>query len=273
MTTAGSQAVYRAAASPWPERFARLGLAARGVLFIVVGILAFRVALGHYRGQASQNGALQEIAAQPGGKILVWIVAIGLIGYSLWRLLSAALGPVADPVATDAKQRVKALAEGLGYGAVAIIAVKVATGSASSSSGGGGQKQTATVLSWPGGQFLVGLAAVVIIGVGLYYIHDGWTADFTKELKVGEMSPKARKAVIALGRFGRVAQGIVFCTIGVLVMIAAVQFDPNKAKGLDGALKTLVGQPFGQWLLGFIALGLIAYGVYGLAEAKLRRVS
>ena len=121
--------------------------------------------------------------------------------------------------------------------------------------------------------FLVGLAALVIVGVGLYYIHDGWTADFTKELKVGEMSPKARKAVIVLGRFGRIAQGIVFCTIGVLVMIAAVQYDPDKAKGLDGALKTLAGQPYGKWLLVFIALGLLAYGVYGLAEAKLRRVS
>ncbi|HEY7101516.1 MAG TPA: DUF1206 domain-containing protein [Mycobacteriales bacterium] len=273
MTTTGSQVINRAAANPWPERFARLGLAARGVLFIVIGILTFRVALGHFEDQASQNGALQQIASQPGGKVLVWIVAIGLIGYALWRLVSAAFGPVADPVATGAKQRVKALAEGIGYGAVAVIAVKVATGSGSSSSGGSGSKQAATVLSWPGGQFLVGLAAVVIIGVGLYYIYDGWTADFTKELKVGEMSPKARKAVIALGRFGRVAQGMVFCTIGVLVMIAAVTYDPDKAKGLDGALKTLVGEPFGQWLLGFIALGLVAYGVYGLAEAKLRRIS
>ena len=273
MTTTGSQAVHRAAASPWPERFARLGLAARGVLFIVIGILALRVAFGHYEDQASQSGALQQIASQPGGQILVWIVAIGLIGYSLWRLLSAALGPVADPVATDAKQRVKALAEGIGYGAVAIIAVKVATGTASSSSGGGGQKQTATVLSWPGGQFLVGLAALVIIGIGLFFVYDGWTADFTKELKLGGMSPTARKAVIALGRFGRIAQGVVFGVIGVLVMIAAVQYDPDKAKGVDGALKTLAGEPYGRWVLGAIALGFLAYGVYGLAEAKLRRVS
>ena len=272
MTTTGSQAVHRAAASPWPERFARLGLAARGVLFIVIGILAFRVAFGHYEDQASQNGALHQIASQPGGKVLVWIVAIGLIGYALWRLVSAAFGPVADPVATDAKQRVKALAEGIGYGAVAVIAVKVATGSSSSSSGGG-QKQAATVLSWPGGQFLVGLVAVVIIGVGLYYIHDGWTADFTKELKLGELSPTARKAVIALGRFGRVAQGVVFGIIGVLVMVAAVQFDPDKAKGLDGALKALAAEPYGRWVLAIIALGFLAYGVYGLTEAKLRRVS
>jgi len=272
VTTTGGQAVRRAADNPWAERFARLGLAARGVLYIVIGILAFRIAFGHFGDQASQNGALQEISAQPGGLVLVWIVAIGLIGYSLWRLASAALGPVADPVATDAKQRVKALAEGIGYGAVAIIAVKVATGSGSSSSGGG-QKQTATVLSWPGGQLLVGLVGLLIIGVGLFFVYDGWTADFTKELKLGGMSPTARKAVIALGRFGRIAQGVVFGIIGLLVMVAAVQYDPDKAKGLDGALKTLAAQPYGKWLLAIVALGFLAYGVYGLAEAKLRRVS
>jgi hypothetical protein len=251
---------------------ARLGLAARGVLYIVIGILAFRIAFGHVKDQASQNGALQEIDSQPGGKVLIWIIAIGLIGYSLWRLLSAALGPVADPVATDAKQRIKALAEGIGYGAVAVIAVKIATGSGSSSSGGG-QKKTAMVLSWPGGQFLVGVGGLIIIGVGVFFVYDGWKADFIKELKLGGMSPTARKAVILLGRFGRIAQGVVFGIIGLLVVVAAVQFDPNKARGLDGALKTLVSQPYGKWLLSIVALGLIAYGIYGLAEARLRRIS
>jgi hypothetical protein len=272
VTTTGTQAARRAAANPWSERLARLGLGARGVLFVVIGILALRVALGHSEDQASQNGALQEIAAKPGGQVLVWIIAIGLIGYSLWRLLSAAFGPVADPVATDAKQRVKALAEGIGYGAVAVIAVKVAVGSGSSSSGGGGQKQTAMVLSWPGGQFLVGAVGLIIIGVGAFFVYDGWKADFTKELKLGGMSPTARKTVIALGRFGRIAQGLVFGIIGVLVLVAAVQYDPNRARGLDGALKTLAGEPYGPWLLGLVALGFIAYGLYGLAESKLRRV-
>jgi hypothetical protein len=242
------------------------------VLYIVIGILAFRVALGHSEDQASQNGALQEIASKPGGQVLVWIIAVGLIGYALWRLLSAALGPVADPVATDAKQRIKALAEGIGYGAIAVIAVKVAVGSASKSSGGGQQK-TAMVLGWPGGQFLVGLVGLIIIGVGAFFLYDGWKADFSKELKLGGMSPGARKGVITLGRVGRIAQGVVFVIIGVLVVIAAVQYDPDKAQGLDGALKTLVSQPFGPWLLGIVAVGFIAYGLYGLAEAKLRRVS
>jgi hypothetical protein len=271
-TTAGTSGnVTRAANNKWAERLTRLGLGARGVLYIVIAILAFRIAFGHYEDQASQNGALQEIASKPGGQVLVWIVAVGLIGYALWRLLSAALGARIDPVATDAKQRVKALAEGVGYGAISVIAVKVAAGSGSSSSGGG-QKQTATVLSWPGGQFLVGLAALVVIGIGAFFVYDGVKADFTKELMLGRLSHNTRKAVVTLGRAGRIAQGVVFGIIGVLVMIAAVQYDPDQAKGVDGALKTLVGQPYGPWLLAIIAVGLLAYGLYGLAEAKLRKV-
>jgi hypothetical protein len=269
---AGSQQqVARAANNKWAERLTRLGLGARGVLYIVIAILAFRVAFGHREDQASQNGALQEISSKPGGQVLVWIIAIGLIGYSLWRLLSAALGARVDPVATDAKQRVKALAEGIGYGAVAVIAVKVAVGSGSSS-GGGGEQKTAMVLGWPGGQFLVGLAGVIALGVGAFFVIDGVKADFTKELKLGGMSPGARKGVITLGRVGRIAQGVVFGIIGVLILVAAVQYDPDKAKGLDGALKTLAAEPYGPWLLGLVALGLLAYGLYGLAEAKLRRV-
>jgi hypothetical protein len=263
--------VTRAANNKWAERLTRLGLGARGVLYIVIAILAFRVAFGHREDQASQNGALQEIASKPGGQILTWIIAIGLIAYALWRLLSAALGARIDPIATDAKQRVKALAEGIGYGAVAIIAVKIATGSGSSS-GGGGQQKTAMVLDWPGGQFLVGLAGVVAIGIGAFFVYDGVKADFTKELKLGGLSPTARKSVIMLGRVGRVAQGVVFGIIGVLIVTAAVQYDPDKAKGLDGALKSLVTQPYGPWLLGLVALGLLAYGLYGIAEAKLRKV-
>jgi Domain of Unknown Function (DUF1206) len=269
--TTGGQAVRRTANSPWAERLTRLGLGARGVLYIVIAILALRVAFGHYEDQANQNGALQEIASKPGGQVLVWIIAVGLIGYALWRLLTAAFGAGVDPIATDAKQRIKALAEGVAYGAIAAIAVKVAIGSASNSSGGGAKK-TAMVLGWPGGQFLVGLVGVIAIGAGAFFVYDGVKADFTKELKLGGVSPTTRKSVIALGRAGRIAHGVVLGIIGVLIIVAAVNYDPDQAKGLDGALKSLVGQPYGQVLLTIVALGLLAYGLYGLAEAKLRKV-
>lgn len=261
----------RTANNRWAERLTRLGLGARGVLYIVIAVLALRVAFGHYQDQASQNGALQEIASKPGGQILVWIIAVGLIGYALWRLATAAFGAGVDPVATDAKQRIKALAEGIGYGVIASLAIKVATGSSSSSSGGGQQK-TAMVLSWPGGQFLVGLVGVIAIAVGAFFIYDGIKADFTKELTFGGQSASTRKAVVTLGRVGRIAHGVVFGIIGVLIVVAAVQYDAAKAKGVDGALKALVSQPYGQVLLSIVALGLLAYGLYGLAEAKFRKV-
>jgi uncharacterized protein DUF1206 len=270
-TTTGGQAVRRTANSRWADRLTRLGLGARGVLYIVIAILALRVAFGHYEDKASQNGALQEIASKPGGQVLVWIIAVGLIGYALWRLLTAAFGAGVDPIATDAKQRIKALAEGVAYGVIAVIAVKVATGSASRSSGGGQQK-TAMVLGWPGGQLLVGAVGVIAIAVGGFFVYDGVKADFTKELKLGGQSPTTRKSVIALGRAGRIAHGVVFGIIGVLIILAAVNYDPDQAKGLDGALKSLVGQPYGQVLLTIVALGLLAYGLYGLAEAKFRKV-
>jgi hypothetical protein len=270
--SSGTQAVRRATSgSPWPERFARFGLGARGVLYIVLGILAIRVAFGHSE-KANQSGALQEIASNPGGAVLIWLVAVGLVGFALWRLASALFGPAADPSATKTKDRVKALAEAIGYGAISVAAIKIAVNGASSGGSGSSSKQAAAVLSWPGGQFLVGLIGVVIIGVGLYFLYDGWKADFTKELKVGTVSPTVRKSVIVLGRVGRIARGVVFVVLGVLVVVAAVQFDPAKANGLDGALKTLAAQPYGKWLLTAVALGLIAFGLSGLAESKLRRV-
>ncbi|HEX6754859.1 MAG TPA: DUF1206 domain-containing protein [Mycobacteriales bacterium] len=270
--TTGTQAVRQAAASPWPERLARLGLAARGVLYIVIGILAVRIAFGQGGARANQSGALREVAAQPFGRALVWVIAVGLVGYALWRLLTALLGRSADPAATGAKERVKALAEGIGYGSVAVLALKVALGSSSSGSSGSGSQKAATVLSWTGGQFLVGAVGVLIAGVGLYLAVEGWRADFTKELNLFRVGPTARRIVIQLGRFGRIARGAAFVLIGILVVVAAVTYDPSKAQGLDGALRTLAQQPFGSWLLAAVAVGFVAFGCYGLAESRLRRI-
>jgi hypothetical protein len=241
------------------------------VLYIVIGILAVRIAFGQGRERANQNGALKEVAAQPFGKVLVWVIAIGLVGYALWRLLTALLGSAADPAATSAKERVRALAEGVGYGAVAVLALKVAIG-ASSASSGSGSKRAAAVLSWTGGQFLVGAVGVLIAGVGAYLVLEGWRADFTKELNLFRTGPAARKLVIQLGRFGRIARGAAFMLVGILIVVAAVTYDPNKAQGLDGALRTLAQQPFGTWLLALVALGFVAFGCYGLAESRLRRM-
>jgi hypothetical protein len=273
--TSGTQAAQRAASGPWPERLARLGLAARGVLYVILGVLAVQIAFGDSGEQASQSGALQEVADQPFGSVLLWLIVVGLVGYALWRLLTALLGARSDPTATEGKDRVKALAEGVGYGSVAVVALRIALSDGSSGGGGGGggaQENTATALSWPGGQLLVGAVGLLVIGVGIYFIWEGWRAKFTDELKLHEVGPTASKVVVQLGRIGRIARGIAFVLIGGFIVAAAVTYDPDKAKGLDGALKSLVDEPYGVVLLVLVGLGLIAYGCYGLAESKLRRV-
>jgi uncharacterized protein DUF1206 len=272
--TAGTQGVARAATGHWPERLARLGLAARGVLYVILGVLALRIAFGERGEQASQSGALQEVASQPFGQVLIWVVAVGLIAYALWRLATAALGTRTDPTAHKGSTRFKALLEGIGYGSVAVLAVRIAAGGSGGSSQGrgGASGWTAEVLDWPAGPLLVGVVGALIVGAGSYLVWEGWRADFTQELKLGEVGPGAGRAVVQLGRVGRIARGASFALIGALFVAAAVTYDPSKAKGLDGALKTLVGEPYGVWLLGAIAVGLIAYGLYGLAESRLRRI-
>ena len=274
--TSGTQAAQRAASGPWPERLARMGLAARGVLYLVLGVLAVQIAFGDRGEEASQSGALNEVADQPFGSVLIWLIVVGLFGYALWRLVTALLGARSDPSATEGKDRVKALAEGIGYGSVAVVALRIALsdGSSGGSSGGGGgaEENTATVLSWPGGQLLVGAAGLLVIGVGIYFIWEGWRTKFTDELKLHEVGPTARKVVVQLGRTGRIARGIAFVLIGGFLVAAAVTYDADKAKGLDGALKSLVDEPYGVVLLVLVGLGLVAYGCYGLAESKLRRV-
>ncbi|MFL6130225.1 MAG: DUF1206 domain-containing protein [Mycobacteriales bacterium] len=271
-----AQAAYRTTHGPWPERLTRLGLACRGVLYIVLGILAIGIALGNGDQRANQKGALQEVAAQPFGQVLIWVVALGLAAYALWRLATAAFGMRADPAATKASARVKALLECIGYGTVAALAVRIAaTGGSSSQPGGGDQGPrsfTETVLEWPAGQWLVGLVGALIVGAGAYLVVEGWRADFTKELALGRVGPTLRRTAIQLGRVGRIARGIAFALIGLLIVDAAVTYDPSKAKGLDGTLRTVAAQPFGTWLLVLIALGLIAFGAYGLLESRLRRL-
>jgi len=268
--------VTSAATGPWADRLTRVGLAARGALYIVLGILALRIAFGDRSQPANQNGALQEVAHQPFGQVLIWVVAVGLVAYALWRLATAALGTRADPSATKASARVKALLEGIGYGIVAVAAVRIAASSGSGGQGSGGQRAqgvTAKVLEWPAGSLLVAVAGALIVGAGLYLAVEGWRADFTKELALGKVGPTLRKVAVQLGRFGRIARGAAFALIGGLIIAAAVTYDPAKAKGLDGALKTVAAEPYGTWLLVLIALGLVAYGVYGLLESRLRRLA
>jgi hypothetical protein len=263
------QAAQQTVDNPWIERLARLGYAVRGLLYGVVGVLALAVALGRGGATTDKNGALATIAAQPYGKFLLVLIVIGLIGYSLWGFIRALLDPLNR--GTDPKgiaQRIGYAVSGLSYGALILPTVGLITGSGNGGAGSGPQDWTAKLMEQPFGPWLVGLVGLIGVAGGLGQIAQGVTTDFKKDFKLGEMSATERTAFTWIGRLGLVARGIVFALLGLFLVQAALNTDPNRAKGLDGALQTLAQQPFGPWLLGFVALGLVAFGLYSLMSAR-----
>lgn len=263
----GGEKVARSSGFEW---LARAGFAARGAVYVIIGILAIKLALGTGGANASQQGALRTIAAQPFGKVLLILVAIGLGGYALWRLVHALLGH--GPEDSDSGvDRVAALASGIVYAGLCAIAVQILLGAGGGSSGGA-QKTTAGVLGWPAGTWLVGIAGVVLIGVGLYQGYRGITKDFLEDSKTEQMSSRVRTWIEWIGTFGHLARMVVFVLVGVFLIKAAVDYNPSKAVGLDGALAKVDHASYGPLLLGIVAAGLIAFGVHSLSDARYRRL-
>jgi Domain of Unknown Function (DUF1206) len=252
------------------EVLARAGFVSRGVVYGVIGILAVKLAIGAGGKTTDQSGALRTIAHQPFGKALLVLVAIGLAGYSLWRLLHALLGH--GPERSDSGfERLAALGSGIAYGAICALAVEILLGSRGSTSGHP-SKATAGVLGWPAGRWLVGIAGAVLIGIALYQLYRGLAQDFLKDAKTEKMSHATRTAYKWLAICGHVARAVVFGLVGFFVIKAAVDFNPGKAVGLDGALAKLAHQSYGSALLGIVAAGLVAFAAYSLADARYRRI-
>jgi hypothetical protein len=252
------------------ELLSRAGFVARGLIYAIIGILALKLAFGHGGKLTDQKGALHTVAQQPFGKVLLTLLAIGLGGYSLWRLVRAAIGH--GPEGSDSGfDRVAAFASGIAYGVMCFLAVEILLG-AGGGSGGSVKKSTAGVLGWPAGTWIVGIAGVVLIGVALYQGYRGITQKFLDESKVEEMGPQVKKWISRLGTFGHLARMVVFGLVGIFVVKAAIDYKPSKAVGLDGALAKIVHHSYGPFLLGIVATGLIAFAVYSLSDARYRRI-
>jgi uncharacterized protein DUF1206 len=252
------------------ELLSRAGFVARGLIYGIIGILALKLAFGHGGKLTDQKGALHTVAQQPFGKILLTLVAIGLGGYSLWRLIRAAIGH--GPEGSDKGfDRVAAFASGIAYGAMCALAVEILLG-AGGGSGANVKKSTAGLLGWPAGTWIVGIVGVVLIGVALYQGYRGITKKFLDESKVEEMGPQVKKWISRLGTFGHLARMVVFGLVGVFLIKAAIDYEPSKAVGLDGALAKIVNHSYGPVLLGIVATGLIAFAVYSLSDARYRRI-
>jgi hypothetical protein len=260
--------------APWIKVLARLGYAARGIVYLVVGWLAIQVAIGSGGGTNSKTGALTEIAQQPFGQIMLGIVAFGLFAYTLWRLVQGIKDP--ENKGTDAKgiiTRISYIVSGLTYAGLGIAAVQIIVNSLASSGGGSSKEDwTAKLLTQPFGQWLVGVFALIIFGVAAYQFYQSYSGKFMKMFKPGELSLTVKTWIERIGRIGYGARGIVYVIISGFLIQAAISHDASEAGGLAQALSTLAQQPYGPWLLGLVAAGLFGFGVYSLVEAGYRRI-
>jgi hypothetical protein len=275
MKDRAEDALEDAADSVWLQRLARAGLVARGLLYVVVGVLASQVAAGHDETRADKQGALQAVVRQPFGRVLVLLLAVGFGGYAVWRFVEAAVGPAGEAEDTTKARfkRVGYLLRGGLYTFFFASAVKLFIWSNSVATSETAESDwTARVLDWPGGTWLVSAVGLGAIGAGLYIGWRGVSGKFRKRLKALEMGPAVRMWVRGVGTVGNVARMLIALMIGVFLIAAARSHDPEQAVGIDGALRRLADRPYGPTLLVLVAVGLAAYGVYSFAEARYRRV-
>ena len=269
------------AGTGWYEWLARTGLIAKGVSFGIVGILAFKLSLGSGGKATSREGALQSLAQNSFGKILLVFLALGFAAYAIWRFVQALAEREDAEDAGEAKGKAKKWGKRAGYvgraliyGALSLTTVRILTNSDEKQSQSQQAKQTtSTVFDLPAGRWLVGLAGLCIIGAGLWNAYRGLTRAFEDKWRVGEMSRAEHSWGSRIGVLGHLARAVVFGLVGVFITKAAIDYNAKEAIGLDGALQKLAQQSYGQWLLGLTALGLLAYGIYCLVDARYRDVS
>ncbi|MDX2357428.1 DUF1206 domain-containing protein [Dietzia sp. PP-33] len=257
-------AARSAADHPALEWLARAGYIMNGVLHLLIGWIAIRIATGSGGGEASSSGALAQIASAPGGQVVLWAGAVGFFALSLWQIVEAILG------SDKASDRLKAAAKAAVYIALGVATARFASGGSNSDSQTA-SGATAGLLGSGLGKVALVVAGVVIIGVGGYHVYTGVTKRFVEDLKRTGGGDVGR-AVIVSGQLGYIAKGIALLILGGLVIAAVVTADPEKAGGLDAALRTVGQQPFGQVLLIATGVGIALYGVYSLARSKYGRM-
>jgi hypothetical protein len=261
-------------ANPWVERLARLGYITKGIVYAIIGVLAAQLAFGTGGETTGSSGALMEIVSQPFGRILLGIVAVGLVGYTLWRLVQA--GADTEQKGSDAEgigSRLGYAVSGVIYGALAWTAIQIVMGSGGGGGGGSTQDWTARLMAQPFGRWLVGLVGLGVIGFAIYQLYKGISGSFRKKMTMQSMSDREKKTATTVGRLGLSARGVVVGMIGVFLIQAAWQADPQEAKGLGSTLQELIQQPAGPWLLGIVAIGLVAYGIYMFFMGRYRKLN
>jgi hypothetical protein len=260
-------------ASPWITALGRFGYAAKGVVYLIIGILAIQAALGRGGGTTDQQGALGQVAEAPFGQVLLALLTIGLFGYGVWRFVQAA-ADTEDEGSEPGGLLARAIYAGVGvvYLGLALSALRLLQGAGGGSGVQQTQDWTARLMGHPMGAWLVALAGAAVIANGLYQLYRAYSARFQEKLRTHAMDANQVEWVTRLGRAGYAARGVAFGLIGLFLVQAALHREPGEARGLDGALAALAEQPFGPYLLGLVAAGLAAYGAFALVEARYRRM-
>ncbi|MEV7180236.1 DUF1206 domain-containing protein [Kitasatospora sp. NPDC093679] len=248
----------------------RAGFVARGVVYVLVGVLALQIAGDRGGEEADRRGALHRIAEQPFGAVVLWALVVGFAGMALWRASTAVFGEAGE---TRTAGRVLCAGRAVFYASVCSGTLRFAAGAGEGSSSDAASRDwTAAVMSRPGGRYVVAGAGAVLLAVGVAIAVRAVQRRFLKKLDTGSMDRRVRSAVTATGVVGNVARGAVFGAAGVFVLVAAVRFDPGRAKGMDDTLRSFADGAAGPWLLVAVAAGLVLFGVFSFASARWRRL-
>lgn len=252
---------------------ARVGFGARGVVYLLIGVLALRLATGA-AAQADRGGAVRELASNPFGVVVLWVCDLGFLGLALFLLGEAAFG-ARRPGGEKAGPRISSLARGLVYGTLFVTTLLLLVGvSGKATEGDTDQSRTwtARVMGQPGGRVLIGIAGLVVVGAGVALAWKGLSRKVLRGMDLDSPVPRLRSVVTFLGVVGSAARGAVAVLVGIFFVVAAVRFDPDDAQGVDGSLRQVAQAPFGRVLLAVIAVGLVLFGLFSFCEARWRRI-
>lgn len=274
MTVANTarRGAWRVATSRPLEALIRVGFVGYGLLHLAVAWLAVQLTLGRATGDSDQGGAFRTLAGQPFGRFLMIVVTVGLAAMALWQALLAAVGHRAERGRARTFERLASLGRTVVYAALALTAYRVVAGTPTSSAQ---QQQSAAagVMAHPFGRTLVAVAGLAVLAIGIGLAVYGAKRMFEKRLMLIRMRPATRQAARRLGQAGYIAKGVAFAIVGLLLVDAAATDNPAKSRGLDAALRTLVAQPFGKFLLLLVAIGFAAFGIYCFFQSRYRKVT
>jgi len=266
-------AVESVVTSHWFDRYARVGYASKGVAWGVLGIVVLRLAFGDVGEQADFYGALAAIDDQPFNAVLLVLLAAGLFGYAGWRIVQGALDVEGE--GNDAwgwLKRSSYVFVGLWYGVFGVYAAGILAGWSTDGEEEEIRDWTAMALGWPAGEWLVGAVGLIVIAGGLIELYYAFTARFEVEIGDTDRGWVERACVMCTGWYGHAARGVVYTAAGFFAVRAAVEFDPDEARGLAETFQELLTQPFGGWIVGFVGAGFVSFGLYCVLLAFHRHI-